>query len=79
MTLGGGGAIFPHAKRNQERRGRSPLTYSDGVSSPHQSRMAANPLRCFYRGEKGEQGVERDGGVKKMRQGLFEWGGQNEG
>lgn len=50
-------------KSRGERRRRRDLrllTYSDGVSSPHQSRMAANPLLCFYRkGKRGRRGSER--------------------
>lgn len=54
-------------KSRGERRRRDLLllTYFDGVSSPHQSRMAANPLLCFYRkGKKmGGGGLKRCGGV----------------
>lgn len=48
-------------ERRRRRRDRL-LTYSDGVSSPHQSRMAANPLLCFYRKKE-----ERDGGRRRRR------------
>lgn len=43
--------------------GGGPLTYSDGVSSPHQSHMAANPLLCSCRRRKKKK---RWGGESKM-------------
>lgn len=54
------------AERMTLQRGGGPLTYSDGVSSPHQSHMAANPLQCSCRKKK----KERDGGVKDVM-GVF--------
>ncbi len=60
-------------KSRVERRRRDlrPLTYSDGVSSPHQSRMAANPLLCFYRKKK-KKGAERDGGRRERQKDVTE-------
>lgn len=40
---------FTHKEINEERGERASSSYSDGVSSPHQSRMAANPLLRFFR------------------------------
>lgn len=46
----------------RRRRDLRLLTYSDGVSSPHQSRMAANPLLCFCRKKEKEERREMEGG-----------------
>ncbi len=62
-------------KSRVERRRRDlrPLTYSDGVSSPHQSRMAANPLLCFYRKKKEKRSRERwrEEGEAKRCDGVY--------
>lgn len=44
---------LPLSSSQEGRRDSNPpLTYSDGVSTPHQSRTAANPLLHFCREER---------------------------
>lgn len=63
----------------RRRRDLCLLTYSDGVSSPHQSRMAANPLLWFCtKKKKTGREMEGGGGVKKMWLSVFAFRGKLE-
>lgn len=61
-----GARILPSAMRIEIKRIELLLlTYSDGVSSSYQSRMAANPLLCCYRKKEKASVRGKSGSVRR--------------